>query len=126
MEKPLSAQWVELGTLLSVDGKHLKIGLPQSESAARDGIMRGPMKKSLEEIAQSIIGRPVMLEVTLDPNLKAPVIEPPPPPPAPEPPPAAAAPVEAAPAAPAAVVNEKEQALIQGAITKFKAKLLAS
>ena len=126
MEKPLSAHWVELGTLLSVEGKHLKIGLPQSESAARDGIMRGPMKKSLEEIAQSIIGRPVMLEVTLDPNLKAPVIEPPPPPPAPEPPPAAAAPVEAAPAAPAAVVNEKEQALIQGAITKFKAKLLAS
>lgn len=125
-ERPLMAHWVESATLLSCEGRVVKIGLPQSETAARDNIMRDSTKKYLEEVCQSLLGRAVQLQVVLDANLQVkPHIEAP-----------ASAPVVAKPAPakaedpkPAPITPAKddlEDPLIKKAVEKFKATLLAS
>ena len=116
-QKPLIAHWVELGSLISCEGRSLKFALPPNETSARDNIMRGPTKKALEELAQTILGRPVQLEVTLDATLKAAVATP-----------AAAAPAVAveAPVEDVAAESDGDETLIQATVTKFRARLLAS
>jgi DNA polymerase III subunit gamma/tau len=116
-ERPLVSHWLEAAVLNGTGGKHLKLALPESETAARDGLMRGPTRKFLEELAQALLGRPVLLEVSLDASLKMP--EAPPPPPAVEPP-------VAQPVAPAKKqAEEAEDPLIRATVDKFKATLLA-
>ena len=116
-ERPLMAHWVESATLLSCEGKVVKIGLPQSETAARDNIMRDSTKKYLEEVCQSLLGRAVQLQVVLDANLQVrQQIEEP-------------APVKAEEPKPSPNTSAKddlEDPLIQKAVEKFKATLLAS
>ncbi len=116
-ERPLISHWLEAAVLVSNEGKHLKVALPEGESAAREGLMRAPTRKYLEEVAHALLGRAVLLDVVLDPALKAI--------PAAAPPAAASAVVES-------VAQEKKQAdetddpLIRATVDKFKATLLTS
>ena len=125
-ERPLMAHWVESATLLSCEGKVVKIGLPQSETAARDNIMRDSTKKYLEEVCQSLLGRAVQLQVVLDASLQVkPHIEEP----ALTPVAVKSATVKAEEPKPAPIAPAKddlEDPLIQKAVEKFKATLLAS
>lgn len=125
-ERPLMAHWVESATLLSCEGRVVKIGLPQSETAARDNIMRDSTKKYLEEVCQSLLGRAVQLQVVLDANIQVnPHIEAP----APAPVTAKPAPAKVEDPKPAPITTSKddlEDPLIQKAVEKFKATLLAS
>ncbi len=120
------AHWVESATLLSCEGRVVKIGLPQSETAARDNIMRDSTKKYLEEVCQSLLGRAVQLQVVLDANIQVnPHIEAP----APAPVTAKPAPAKVEDPKPAPITTSKddlEDPLIQKAVEKFKATLLAS
>ncbi len=125
-ERPLMAHWVESATLLSCEGRVVKIGLPQSETAARDNILRDTTKKYLEEVCQSLLGRAVQLQVVLDPNLqlKPHIEEPAPEPVAAKP---AAAKAEEPKSAPVTTAKDDlEDPLIQKAVEKFKATLLAN
>lgn len=103
--------------MVSHEGKHLKIALPESESAAREGLMRAPTRKFLEETAQKLLGRALMLDVVLDASLKLPepvqVAVPKPPEPEPD------APAKKKP-------NDTDDELIRATVEKFKATLLAS
>ncbi|MEI6535716.1 MAG: DNA polymerase III subunit gamma/tau [Verrucomicrobiaceae bacterium] len=125
-ERPLMAHWVESATLLSCEGKVVKIGLPQSETAARDNILRDSTKKYLEEICQSLLGRAVQLQVVLDASLQVRqhIEEPVPVPVAASPSPAKATEPKSPAVAP--VQDALEDPLIQKAVEKFKATLLAS
>jgi DNA polymerase-3 subunit gamma/tau len=140
-ERPLVSGWVELGALLSVEDKLVKLGLPTTESAARDNLLRVATRKFLEDILSELLARNITLEVVLDPSLK-------PPPatevsfgfaeldsPAPAPAPAekagpvtedkveAATQPQAASAPPPDFYNDP---LIQAALTKFKATLVTN
>lgn len=120
------AHWVESATLLSCEGKVVKLGLPQGETAARDNIMRDSTKKYLEEVCQSLLGRAVQLQVVLDENLPT---KPPIEAPAPAPIAAKPAPAKAEEPKPVPVTSAKddlEDPLIQKAVEKFKATLLAN
>ncbi len=122
-ERPLVSGWVELGTLLGIDGKVVKMGLPETESAAKDSLLRPVTKKFLEEVIAELLGGSYTLSVVLDPKLK---------------PPAATemtfglgyddAPSKPSPApqeeAPANAADFHNDPLIQAAMTKFKATLV--
>lgn len=71
-ERPLVSGWVELGALLSTEGKTVKLGLPTTESAARDNLLRPATKKFLETILSDLLARSVAVEVVLDASLKPP------------------------------------------------------
>ncbi|MCE9519303.1 MAG: DNA polymerase III subunit gamma/tau [Verrucomicrobia bacterium] len=117
-ERPLISHWLEAAVLVSHEGKQLKIALPESETAAREGLMRAPTRKYLEEVALSLLGRGLLLEVVLDASLK--LSEP-------EPVPAPAAAPAPEPAAPAKKkTDEMDDELIRATVEKFKATLLAS
>jgi DNA polymerase-3 subunit gamma/tau len=137
-ERPLVSGWVELGTLLSADDKTVKIGLPTTESAARENLLRPATKKFLEGIMSELLARSVSVDVVLDASLQ--------PPPATEmsfgfaesESPAPSQPAETAP--PKAEIKVESKAaekaadgpppdfyndpLIQAALTKFKATLV--
>jgi DNA polymerase-3 subunit gamma/tau len=137
-ERPLVSGWVELGTLLSVEDRQVKFGLPTTESAARDNLLRAATKKFLEGILSELLARQVTLEVVLDASLAPPpateisfgfadLDSPAPPPPAENPPPKAAPKVEPkAPDPTAAAPDFYNDPLIQAALTKFKATLVTS
>jgi hypothetical protein len=112
------SHWLEAAALVSHEGKHLKIALPESETGSRENLLRATTRKYLEEVAQSLLQRTVLLDVALDSNLKVPVSEPPT---APAPAPVAET---AAPVKPAA--DEMDDELIRATVEKFKATLLAS
>jgi len=117
IERPLVSHWLEAAVLLSSEGKHLKVALPDGESAARESLMRAPTRKYLEEAAQSLLGRTLLLEVVLDPALKMPAQEMAP----------VAAPASTEPAAPAPKqTDEMDDELIRATVEKFKATLLSS
>ncbi len=116
-ERPLISHWLEAAVLVSDEGKHLKIALPESESAAREGLMRAPTRKYLEDVAQKLLGSGVLLDVTLDASLKLPD-------PVPVVASAAPAPEPAAPAKKKS--DEMDDELIRATVEKFKATLLAS
>jgi DNA polymerase-3 subunit gamma/tau len=132
---PLYEEWLIHGALLELTAQTAKVGLPTTESMARESLLRPSSRAKVEECLAKVLQRPVKLEVVLDPSLK--------PPPAtemtfgfgfgdPTPPPAKAAPAAAAPApeapkAPEGVVSDPEfynDPLIQAAIVKFKATLV--
>ena len=117
--RPLVFHWLESAAPLSHEGKYLKIALPESESAARDNLLRAPTRKYLEEVAQSLLGRSLLLEVALDPNLKVP--EPMAPPATVE---THSADVDSG--KPLPVADEMDNELIRVTVEKFKATLLAS
>jgi DNA polymerase-3 subunit gamma/tau len=137
-ERPLVSGWVELGTLLSTDQKTVKFGLPTTESAARDNLLRPATKKFLEGILSELLARSVTVDVVLDASLQPPPAtersfgfteadSPAPSQPAETAPPKAEtkeeskAPAKAAAAAPPDFYNDP---LIQAALTKFKATLV--
>jgi DNA polymerase-3 subunit gamma/tau len=125
---------VELGTLLTADDRTVKIGLPTTESAARENLLRPATKKFLEGILSELLARNVAVDVVLDASLQ--------PPPATEmsfgfaetESPAPSQPAETA--APKAEMKAESKAadapppdfyndpLIQAALTKFKATLV--
>jgi DNA polymerase-3 subunit gamma/tau len=139
VERPLVSGWVELGTLLSVDDRIVKIGLPTTESAARENLLRSATKKFLEGILSELLGRNVSVDVVLDPSLKPPPatevsfgfadLDSPAPAPAEKAAPKAEAkPEEKAPASdsPAPPPDFYNDPLIQAALTKFKATLVTN
>jgi DNA polymerase-3 subunit gamma/tau len=71
-ERPLVSGWIELGTLLSTDDRTVKIGLPITESAARENLLRPATKKFLEGILSELLARNVAVEVVLDASLQPP------------------------------------------------------
>jgi len=122
-ERPLVSGWVELGTLLGIEGKVVKMGLPETENSARESLLRPTTKKFLEDVIAELLGGAYQLNVVLDPKLK---------------PPAATELTfglgfDEAPSKPVAVKEEPAEAnsadfyndpLIQAAMTKFKATLV--
>lgn len=126
IERPLIASWIELGTLLEIEGKTVKMGLPMTEVGAQESLMRGPTKKFLEGVFTELLERDVLFDVVLDPSL--------------QPPPATemtfgfgdldAAPKASAKSEPKVeakpVINEDfyKDTLIQAALVKFKATLV--
>jgi DNA polymerase-3 subunit gamma/tau len=137
-ERPLVSGWVELGTLLATDDRTVKIGLPTTESAARENLLRPATKKFLEGILSELLARNVAVDVVLDASLK--------PPPATEMSFGFAEPESPAPSQPAEPATSKAEIksdsavaektadapppdfyndpLIQAALTKFKATLV--
>jgi DNA polymerase-3 subunit gamma/tau len=128
VERQLVSHWLEDGgALLAMEEKRFKIGLPESETGPRSMIMTGVNKSTLERIASELMGRPLTMEIVLDPNLKVPEHAPTPPPasaPAPAAAPAKAA--ESAPTAKPAAPEDKDlhEPLILAAMEKFKASLV--
>jgi DNA polymerase-3 subunit gamma/tau len=133
---PLYEEWLLHGALLELTGQTAKIGLPTTESMARESLLRPASKAKVEECIAKVLQRPVKIEVVLDPSLK-----PPPatemsfglnfgdsaPPPPKEAPAATAAPAPEAPKEPEGVAADPEfynDPLIQAAIVKFKATLV--
>ena len=146
----LIAPWLQPATLLDISRNTIKVGFPPSESYARDSLMRPAQVNFLEGLALELSGKAMKFEFVLDPNLKAPAFaevdlgllnEP-------EPPakPAAEARAEpnaevkaaqqeelmkadapsATPAAPTPPDDFYNDPLIQQAMVKFKAKLVAA
>jgi hypothetical protein len=114
------------GELLAMEEKKFKIGLPESETGPRSMIMTGVNKSTLERIASELMGRPLTMEIVLDPNLKVPEHAPSPPPastPAPAAVPAKAPEPTAAKPAPAED-KDLHEPLILAAMEKFKASLV--
>ena len=147
--RPLIVSWLHSATLLSISRNVLKVGFPPSESFARDSLMRPAQQSFLENAAQEVLEQSVKIEFVLDPSLKVPAfsevglglmdeLEPDPKPAAESQPEAKAAPkveatkAEAAkPAEPAAPLGPQladdfyQDPLIQKALVKFNAKLVA-
>jgi DNA polymerase-3 subunit gamma/tau len=71
-ERPLVSGWVELGTLLGIEGKVVKMGLPETENSARESLLRPTTKKFLEDVIAELLGEAYQLNVVLDPKLKPP------------------------------------------------------
>ncbi len=71
-ERPLVSGWVELGTLLGIEGKVVKMGLPETENSARESLLRPTTKKFLEDVIAELLGGAYQLNVVLDPKLKPP------------------------------------------------------
>ena len=112
----------------------MKIGLPITESAARENLLRPATKKFLEGILSDLLARNVAVEVVLDASLQ--------PPPATEMSFGFAEPESPAPSQPAEIAAPKAEMkveskaadgpppdfyndpLIQAALTKFKATLV--
>ena len=151
VRRPLAVSWVQAATVLGISRNTIKIGFPPSESFARDSLMRPAQINFLETLAQEMMGQAMKFELVLDPNLKPPVFaeidlgllnEPAPAAAAAKP--AAAAKAEPQPEAkaapqaeltmPAAAESAAPQppddfyndALIQSAMVKFKAKLVTA
>ena len=134
IKSPLKADYLDVAALQSCEGKTLRIGMPTSEAGHRDALLYAPVRKALEEIMSDVIGRPMTLEINLDPSMEPlPMAEPmftfsdPEPAPAkapaaPKPEPKAEAKSEAAKPA----INEDfyNDPLIQEALVKFKATLV--
>lgn len=146
VRRPLAVSWLQSTTLLGITRNTIKVGFPPSESFARDSLMRPAQISFLEGLAQELTGKAMKFEFVIDPNLKAPVFaeidlgllnEP-----ASAGKPAEAPKVEAKAAAkadapqtaeldiPAAAPKPPEDfyndALIQQAMVKFKARLVAA
>ena len=146
----LIAPWLQPATLLDISRNTIKVGFPPSESYARDSLMRPAQVNFLEGLAQELSGKAMKFEFVLDPNLKAPAFaevdlgllnEPEQPAkPAAEARPEPKAEVKAAqqeelmkadapsatPAAPTPADDFYNDPLIQQAMVKFKAKLVAA
>ncbi|HSI61557.1 MAG TPA: hypothetical protein VLE43_00525, partial [Candidatus Saccharimonadia bacterium] len=113
----------------------IKIGLPTTESGARESLLRPAGKAKVEDTIAKVLHRQVKLDVVLDPSLKPPPATEmtfgfgfgePSPPPAKEAP-ASPAPAPEAPKEPAGAAADPEfynDPLIQAAIVKFKATLV--
>lgn len=71
-DRPLVSGWVELGALLAVEEKVVRLGLPTTEASARESLLRAATKKFLEDILSDLLARPVSVEVVLDSSLKPP------------------------------------------------------
>jgi hypothetical protein len=128
-EKALLAHWMEEGgALLEMGDKRFKIGLPEASSAARSYMLAAATKKYLEQTAAEVAGRPLALDVVLDPSLKIPEhSETPPEPAAPAATPAKPVPAPApTKAAPPPTNEDLHEPLIQAAMEKFKASLVTS
>lgn len=134
---PLYEEWLLHGALLELTPQTAKVGLPTTESMARESLLRPASKAKVEECIARVLQRPVKMEVVLDPSLKPPPATPldfgfgfgdSSPPPAKEAPPATApAPAAEAPKPPEGVAADPEfynDPLIQAAIVKFKATLV--
>jgi len=130
-ERPLAAGWLEHAVLISLEAKSLKIGVPETETSARDNLLRVPLKKYLEGVISEMVGRSISIEVVLDPSLQPPPVtemsfgfndfdEPAPKPAAKE----AEPPKPEAPAKPALSEDFYKDPLIQAALVKFKATLV--
>jgi DNA polymerase-3 subunit gamma/tau len=130
VERQLVSHWLEDGgALLAMEERKFKIGLPESEVGPRSMIMTGVNKSTLERIASELVGRPLTMEVVLDPSLKVPEHAPEPQPePALAAPSAAAKPAEAAlpPASTKPTAEDLHEPLIMAAMEKFKASLVTS
>lgn len=130
VERQLVAHWLDDGAaLLAMEDRKFKIGLPESEAGPRSMIMTGVNKSTLERIAAELMGRPLTMEVVLDPSLKVPEHAPEPAPtPTPAVPATAAKPATApAPAASSKPTTEDlHEPLIMAAMEKFKASLVPS
>ncbi len=126
--RPLTLHWVKVATVLAIESGILRLGFPKSEESARDSLMRESAKNFLEATASELLGRPVRLEMVIDPALTVPDLggsdfgfgEPEPAPQAPEPEAKAAAEKE-----PAEVKEEVgNDPLIRKAVERFKLTLL--
>lgn len=143
--RPLAVSWLQVGSLLGIIGKTVRVGFPTSESFARDSLVRPAQLSFLESLAQELMGQPMKFELVLDASLKPPaftemglgLLDEPTPAPAPAPavevkpeplaaPEAAAAPAAEEAAAPDPSAEFYNDPLIQQAIVKFKAKLVPS
>ena len=72
--RPLFSSWIELGTLLGISSKTIKVGFPPGESHARDSLMRPVQISFFEDLAQELTGKALKFEYVLDSSLKAPVL----------------------------------------------------
>jgi DNA polymerase-3 subunit gamma/tau len=143
--RPLAVSWLQAASLQGIARNVIKVGFPTSESFARDSLMRPAQMSFLESLAHELTGQAMKFEFVLDPSLKAPafseiglgLLDDP----APAAKPASAPKVEAkaepkreAPKAeePEASAQPKidddfyNDPLIQSAMVKFKAKLVAA
>jgi DNA polymerase-3 subunit gamma/tau len=73
-DRPLFAGWVEFGAFLRQEGKTIVLGLPVTEDAARDNLLRPAARKFLEDILADLTGKPVSLEIVLDSSLTPPPV----------------------------------------------------
>lgn len=71
--RALIVSWLQVATLLGVERNTIKLGFPLSESYARDGLMRPAQLGFLEDLAKELTGKAMKVELVLDPSLKAPV-----------------------------------------------------
>ena len=69
---PLILHWIEIGKLVSCEGKSVKVALPVTEAASRDSLLRPNTKKIFETICSELLGRTVTFEVILDSNFTPP------------------------------------------------------
>ncbi len=132
--RPLTLHWVQVATVLGIEGGTVRLGFPKSEETARDSLMRDSARAFLEEVASELLGRKAVLEMVIDPSLKVPELtemtfgfaEP-----EPEPAPAAPAPAAEAPAANGAGEKPEENdfyndPVVKRAIERFKLTLVES
>jgi DNA polymerase III subunit gamma/tau len=71
-ERPLISSWLEMASLLGITGNVVNVGLPVTESVAREGLLRVPTKKFLDGVFTELLGKPMEINVTLDSGLKPP------------------------------------------------------
>lgn len=145
-DRPLASGWLDYGTFLRKEDKTMVIGLPVTEDAGRDQLLRPAQRKWLEATLSEIVGKPTLIDIVLDDSLTPPpasemmlgglldASEPAPPPSAAASAPApslpaenANAPAEQAKETPPKIAMDPEfynDPLIKDAIERFKATLV--
>lgn len=72
VRRPLAVSWLHSATLLGITRNTIKVGFPPSESFARDSLMRPAQISFLEGLAQELMRQAMKFEFVLDTSLKAP------------------------------------------------------
>ncbi|OYW75964.1 MAG: hypothetical protein B7Z37_10910 [Verrucomicrobia bacterium 12-59-8] len=72
VRRPLAVSWLHSATLMGISRNTIKVGFPPSESFARDSLMRPAQISFLEGLAQELTGKAMKFEFVLDTSLKAP------------------------------------------------------
>jgi DNA polymerase III subunit gamma/tau len=70
--RPLTLHWIQVATLIGIEGSVVTIGFPVSEESSRDNLMRPSAKGFLEEVASELLGRSATLKLVVDAGLAVP------------------------------------------------------
>jgi DNA polymerase-3 subunit gamma/tau len=57
---------------LGIEGNVVNVGLPSTETVARESLLRPPTRKFLDGVFTELLGKPMEIAVLLDPSLTPP------------------------------------------------------